>query len=238
MEARIFHADDWGMSRAINAGILRLAETGALRSASCLANGDFLEEGLGRLRELNVDIYLHFNLSHGRALAAPIAFPGHHRWMWRALKRQIDPGFVAAEFEAQLSRLKMAGAAVRGVNGHHHIHLLPGVSETVIVAARKHALPLLVLDDRSHLWSWLQTQWFLRRTQCAGVALERAAYLRARDLRSLARWRAKCGAARGRAMPLLVHPALWDDFKECGVTDKLREYRIWELNRVLGYLNA
>ena len=46
-----FAADDWGLSPAINLGILELARRGWLRSVSLIANAPFLHERLDELLE-------------------------------------------------------------------------------------------------------------------------------------------------------------------------------------------
>lgn len=233
MEAPIFHADDWGLSPAVNAGILELARRGWLRSASCMATEKYLETGLAELLASGATIYLHFNLTYGRALADGSPFPSHPRWLWKSLWQKVDSKFVAREVNAQLDRLEAAGARVVGVNGHHHIHLLPSVAAVVTAAmARRSLRRVLVLDDFSHPWSWLQTRLCAPR---AGVEIERAAYLRPWHLRSRARYFGKLRAARAGGRALLVHPAAFDDFESCGVTDSLREHRVKELEAILNY---
>ncbi len=89
----VLHADDFGMNRAVNAGILRGFREGLLTSTSLLANAPDVEWALGQWRELEAersasglpsartrrrlgdpdapfDLGVHLNLTQGRPLTA------------------------------------------------------------------------------------------------------------------------------------------------------------------------
>jgi hypothetical protein len=236
MEARIFHADDWGMSPAINRGILRLAELGRLRSASLMATEAFMEHGLDELlRHRNIRLYLHFNLTYGHPLTAPgLRFPSHSRLMRKSIAGGLSREFVAAELAAQWARVGNLGVPLSGLNGHHHCHLLPYVAGPVVEFLSERGGSLLVLEDRDHLWSYLQTKLF-RLCSTVGVPVEQCRYLRPRHLRSRGRLLRK--VAKAGQWPLLVHPAAWDDFSSSGMNDSLRSGRIDELNLIIEHLH-
>jgi predicted glycoside hydrolase/deacetylase ChbG (UPF0249 family) len=235
MEARIFHADDWGMSPAINQGILRLAEVGRLRSASLMATEKYLEHGLADLlRYKNLRLYLHFNLTGGNPLSAPgLRFPSHRQLMLKSLVGSIGHDFVETELQAQWDCLVGLGVPVCGLNGHHHCHLLPGVARPVLDFLRRSGGSILLLKDLDHPWSYLQTQWF-RLRYAIQVPVEPCGYLRPRHLQSRA---ALLRKVKKSVNPLLVHPAAWDDFASSGMVDPLRDYRIEELKLILEHLS-
>ncbi len=242
MKSGIFHADDWGMSPAINEGILRLAERGWLRSASCMTTAPFLDHRIDDLRRFaanGVEIYLHLNFTYGHPLSScseRIFFP-HKILLTRSLLRLLSRSAVTSEIAAQLERLVQTGLPVAGVNGHHHVHLLPGVSGPLqeLMLAKK-IERLLVVDDADHPPSRLQTRLFRRvGARHSGIQEVPCGYLTAKDLRSSANFFHKLEHG---ILPLLVHPALWNDFGESEMVDSLQEQRVADLKTIVEYLNA
>ncbi len=239
MKKTLFHADDWGLSKAINEGILELAREGRLRSASCMANVPYLEH---KSRELlafaraGVDLYLHLNFTYGQPLTMTHASP-HKILLLKSALGLLEAHEVRREIEAQFDQLLALGFPVVGVNGHHHVHLLPGICgplQTVMV--ERGIKKLLMLDDAGHTPSYLQTRIFqflggLKQ----GIEPVRCGYLLSRNLRTQEDFFRK---VQSGTLPLLVHPALWNDFAECGMTDPLRDARVHELKTIVGYLNG
>ncbi len=239
MKRALFHADDWGLSRAVNEGILELAKRGRLRSASCMANQPYLahrcDEFLALARK-GVGIYLHLNFTYGRPLTMARSIP-HKTLLLKSALGLLNEAEVSGEIEAQLGRLLALGFPVEGVNGHHHVHLLPGICGPLQTVMLRHGVKkLLMLDDSGHRPSYLQTRVFrLLGGLKAGIEPVHCGYLLARDLTSQRDFFRKVENGK---LPLLVHPALWNDFAECGVTDPLREARVRELKSIVEYLNG
>ena len=205
-----------------------------------MATTEYVADGLEELLSFsNVGLYLHFNLTYGSALSSPgLPFPSHRRLMLQSLAGRIDGEFVREELAAQISRLEQLGIPLKGLNGHHHVHLLPGVSGSVIaLLGRRPSAELMLMLDVHHWPSYLQSRWFLsRQPNLDLVKIKPCHYLRPRHLSSRDEMLRKISAAGGS--PLLVHPALTDDFDASGVTDSLRAYRVFELKSILGHLRA
>lgn len=245
---KVFAADDWGFSPGINDGILELAKRGWLASVSCVANAKFLMHGLKDLIECmkyGMKFSLHLNLTYGQpllgyqkvpSLCAGSGFASHRELMWRCLLGKLKRGEIAGEFKAQMSRLREVGIPVTSLDGHHHIHLLPCVARSLDDAlVREGITEIRVLNDPSHFFSWLQTQYFKAFILRKGPALVDCHYLRPRHLQTVHGFRRKLGKAAGR--PVLVHPALYNDFLASDMMDELRDYRVHELKTILKYLN-
>lgn len=241
----LFVADDWGFSPAINAGILCLAKKGWVRSVSCVANAPHLLSGLDELLAIaGLKFSLHFNLTYGRPLLALNRLTlsdGEFRslrWLiGRAYGKALPGTEITEELEAQLQRLLDVHIPVCGIDGHHHIHLLPGIADSVQNLVERHGLKRIrVMNDRQHLFSYGQSQLFQRRWCRSGmrVHFEPCYYLRPANLFDRAAFIQKC---RTHA-PLLVHPALMDDFARTGMVDCLREQRVFELRQILRFLES
>ncbi len=131
MRRIVLCADDYGLSCGVNRGIRDLLGMGRLSATSCMvvhpefeAEGPLLAPWFGK-----VDIGLHFTLTANRPLTALLR---------DAYLRHLDAVAVAAELERQLEVF----AAVMNrmpdyIDGHQHIHLLPGVREAVVGVARR-----------------------------------------------------------------------------------------------------
>jgi hypothetical protein len=135
-------ADDFGMSMGVSQVIARLAQTGRINATSCLTNAGHWRPSAPLLKELPdaVDVGLHFNLSEGEPLSADL------RRVWPQLPTlpglianahlgRLPLAAIAAEFAAQHAAfVETVGRAPAFVDGHQHVHHLPGIRELVLDA--------------------------------------------------------------------------------------------------------
>lgn len=135
-------ADDAGIDIARNRGIVDSIVRGVVGSISVLANGEAVEDLAARIgalpERMRPEIGLHLNLTEGKALAGPSEgltddagrFLGDKPSFWaRALADEIPAFAVHAETLAQLARLEALGLSPIRVDGHQHVHVLPGVRD-------------------------------------------------------------------------------------------------------------
>ena len=128
-------ADDFGMNRAVDEGILHLARAGRLGAASCMALGPSFPEQAVALREVDagggVDVGLHFDLTEGVGGQEPAV--GLGALIARAYLGRLAPAWVDGRLERQLDAFeRIYGAAPAYLDGHQHVHQLPGVLPRVI----------------------------------------------------------------------------------------------------------
>ncbi len=136
MTAPILCADDFAMTRGISDGILALAEAGRLSATSAMVNMPHwpaVAERAVALRD-RFALGLHLNLTFGAPLGrlpkfAPAGtLPPPDRVVARAVSRAIDAQEVADEIARQLDRFEtVAGVPPDFIDGHHHVHALPGI---------------------------------------------------------------------------------------------------------------
>lgn len=135
-------ADDFGAAPGISDAIVELATAGRLAAVSCLANAAHWPGAAPSLRGVaeRVDVGLHFNLSEGRPLSPELAriwpqLPALPRLIAMAHLGLLPRSAIRAEFETQLAAFCEAiGAAPRFIDGHQHVHHLPGVRGLVLDA--------------------------------------------------------------------------------------------------------
>lgn len=143
-------ADDYGQGAAVDRGILRLARRRRLTAVSCLTNGDAWTADAAALLALpgvadeSLRVGLHFNLTQGRPLSRELArhwplLPALPRLLLLAHLRAVPRSAVAAELRAQWQAFaQAAGRPPMHLDGHQHVHHLPGVREAVLALAAEH----------------------------------------------------------------------------------------------------
>lgn len=133
-------ADDFGLTPAISRGIAQLAQRGRLTAVSCLTNGSHWAGSAALLAELpaSVDRGMHFNLTEGEPLSAELRrrwprLPSLPRLIAAAHLRRLPLHEIACEWQAQWQRfIDGTEAAPRFVDGHQHVHHLPGIRELIL----------------------------------------------------------------------------------------------------------
>lgn len=144
-------ADDYGQSDAVCAGVLRLARRARLTEVSCMVNGrawPTQAQALATLPGLaqgTLRAGLHFNLTEGRPLSGALAalwpqLPPLPQLMALAHLRRLPMAALRAELQAQFEAFEQAtGRAADHLDGHQHVHHLPGVRALVLAQAASRA---------------------------------------------------------------------------------------------------
>jgi predicted glycoside hydrolase/deacetylase ChbG (UPF0249 family) len=149
----VVNADDLGLHPAIDEGILRAHRDGIVTSATLLATGCHAAEAVALARAQGLALGVHLCLSTRLACAAPasavptVAPDGRFRASWASFirdlaLRRVRLDEVARELKAQVARARELGAEVDHLDGHQHLHVLPGIAGVVQDLAREERLPL------------------------------------------------------------------------------------------------
>ena len=137
-------ADDYGLSESIDRAILRLAQAQRISETSCLVNAPRWQTAglelaaLPAVRQGRVRTGLHFNLTEGVPLAASLRahwprFPALQDLIVKAHLGRLPRAALRDEFQAQMLAFEQARGRPPGhVDGHQHVHHLPGVRDIVL----------------------------------------------------------------------------------------------------------
>jgi len=133
-------ADDFGHSRALSRTVVGLAQRGRLTAVSCLSSGLAWRESAPMLRCLpdNILCGLHFNLTLHSPSSADLRrcwpqLPALPALLLRAAARVLPLEAIAAEWRAQWEAfVQSTGRAPDFIDGHQHVHHLPGVREVIL----------------------------------------------------------------------------------------------------------
>ena len=127
-------ADDFGMNDAIDTGILSLAHARRINAISAMSQGPTFEDNAPSLRALKNSIGLHLDLTE----FAPGAPPSLLRLHTMAYTRRLDMAWIRQTISDQLDAFERGvQRRPQHVDGHRHIHQLPGVREALMDCLRK-----------------------------------------------------------------------------------------------------
>ncbi len=136
-----FCADDYGISPGVSHGICELAAQGRLSATGVMAGMASWPGEAGRLRELDgvLAVGLHLTLTDQRPLGAMPSLapagkmPGIGALIAHSLAGRLPIGEVEDEIIRQLDSFESHfGRPPDFVDGHQHVHLLPGIRRIVL----------------------------------------------------------------------------------------------------------
>lgn len=142
----IVNADDFGETPEITRGVVECLDAGVLTSTTILANMPATAEALRLAAERGrrMSFGVHLNLCEGSPLTSASTLVGasgrfrsKRAQALRAFARRLDPAEVERELRAQIARVAEAGVAISHLDGHKHLHQLPGVAAIVAKLARE-----------------------------------------------------------------------------------------------------
>ncbi|WP_050731009.1 ChbG/HpnK family deacetylase [Achromobacter piechaudii] len=129
--------DDFGMNADIDEGMIALADMGRISAVSCLSLGPTFADNAARLGARNIDIGLHVNLSEALdARAEPM--PSLSKLIVSAYTGRLDLNWVRTQLNSQFDAFEAAfGRAPDYIDGHQHVHQLPGVRDLVLAQLKQ-----------------------------------------------------------------------------------------------------
>lgn len=124
-------ADDFGMSEAVDDGILQLAHAGKLQATSCLVQGPEFARNAARLQQTPLQCGLHLNFTEAFP-AAGIILP-LRQLVLACWARRLPAARVHQEIVHQLDTFEdVMGRAPDYIDGHQHIHQFPVIREALL----------------------------------------------------------------------------------------------------------
>ncbi|WP_186327552.1 carbohydrate deacetylase [Paenibacillus sp. Y412MC10] len=144
----IINADDFGLSPAVNRGIIEAYRAGGITSTSMMVNMPGLADAVHAARSLpGLGVGLHFNLTYGRPLSDPAAVPSLVRengvFLDGKIRRSRNAADVAAELDAQWNRFLETSLFPTHLDSHQLLHQDdPVIYRVMAELACRHRIPL------------------------------------------------------------------------------------------------
>jgi predicted glycoside hydrolase/deacetylase ChbG (UPF0249 family) len=126
--------DDYALRPGVDAAVLELAARGLVSATSCLVGSPRWPAAAAALRAVdtsNLDVGLHLDFTESPFDAS--LRHGLGNFIARAYLRRLPADRLAREIRAQFDVFEQAmGRAPDHIDGHQHVHQLPGVRERVL----------------------------------------------------------------------------------------------------------
>jgi len=155
MKQLIVSADDLGLTRSTNEGILLAWKEGIVTNINFIPSGSAADDAIGLLKYNKVpEIGVHLALTETTPLTNPRLigslrekngrFPASHsNFLGRLLSGKIDIEHIKTEFRSQMDRAAQSGARITNISSHEHIHMIPVVLKVFIEIAKEYKIPYI-----------------------------------------------------------------------------------------------
>ena len=146
----IVNADDFGLSKGQNYGILDACKHGLVTSTTALVNGAAIDHAARISRRTpELAVGMHFVLTLGEPLSS---MPGLTRegklgkWIWQMAEEDSLPmDEIAHELECQYRRfIDLFDAEPTHFDSHHHVHMIPQIFPLVAEFAKSKGIALRI----------------------------------------------------------------------------------------------
>ncbi len=156
----IINADDFGWSRSVNEAVAGAHGWGTVTSTSLMTCGPALAQAVEICREnKRLGVGLHFTLTQAGPVAPPSQvrslcdtsgrFFSRGQLMARLFSGRVRPGHIRTELAAQMALVDKYGLSLTHIDGHQHIHVLPGILGPVLDMAAQRGLAVRIpLEQR------------------------------------------------------------------------------------------
>ncbi len=204
----IVNADDFGLSKGQNYGIIEACRRGVVTSTTALVNGEAVEHAAQLSREVpELGVGMHFVLTLGMPLSP---MPGLTRdgqlgkWIWELAEQGALPlEEIAGELERQFNRfVDVFGKAPTHIDSHHHVHMIPAIFPIVAEFAQRKGVAMRVDREARGVPDCAVTTTEGFSSAFYGDEIDEALFLKVLD----------DSAARGeKSLEVMAHPAFVDN---------------------------
>ncbi|CAM3746052.1 chitin disaccharide deacetylase [Parendozoicomonas haliclonae] len=144
----IINADDFGLTRGVNLGIIEACHQGVVRSATVMAGMPATEHAAELARQTPaLRTGIHLRLTAGAPMASNVSsLLGDDYHLQKQAAFWANTAMVSAEIErelrAQIDSLIALGFQLTHIDGHHHCHTHPLVAPVVEQLSYEYRLPV------------------------------------------------------------------------------------------------
>lgn len=195
MKQLIVSADDFGLARGINEGILKACREGIVTSINVIPAGYAYYDARSALKELNPpEIGAHLALTETSPVTSPGNIPtlvddngkfcgNYLTFLQRLISKKISREDIYIELTSQMERLKETGIPITSLSGHEHIHMFPDVLKIFIEIAKKYQVPAVRYLHGDRMAGYITFKKFYRKAVLAlfgksmGLAIRKAGLL-------------------------------------------------------------
>lgn len=207
----IVNADDFGLSKGQNYGIVECFRHGVVSSITALVNAEGIEHAAQLRHELpGLGVGLHFTLTMGKPLSPLPSLTREGvlgKWVWQmAEEGDLPLNEIRIELQAQYQRfIEIFGCAPDHIDSHHHVHMFKQIFPIVAEFAKEKSLPMRV-DRPLACQEGIDTQGVISSdgfdSQFYGDEITQALFLKVLD---------ESKARHEHSIEVMTHPAFVDN---------------------------
>lgn len=207
----IVNADDFGLSKGQNYGIVECFRHGVVSSTTALVNAEGIEHAAQLRHELpGLGVGLHFTLTMGKPLSPLPSLTREGvlgKWVWQmAEEGDLPLNEIRIELQAQYQRfIEIFGCAPDHIDSHHHVHMFKQIFPIVAEFAKEKSLPMRV-DRPLVCQEGIDTQGVISSdgfdSQFYGDEITQALFLKVLD---------ESKARHEHSIEVMTHPAFVDN---------------------------
>ena len=159
MKQLIINADDFGLHKNINLGIIAGHKAGGIKSTTIMAGAEAFNDAVQQTKECStIDVGIHFTLVASRPVLDASIVPtlitkdgtfenNYLLFIKKYFLGQISKIEIRAELTAQLQRALEAGLHITHIDSHQHLHVLPGIIDIVLDIGKKYNVNKIRIPD-------------------------------------------------------------------------------------------
>lgn len=142
----IVNADDFGLCKEIQDGIIKSFSDGIVTSTSVVVNGRAFKDGIQFLKDSGIDVGIHLTFTGGEKPIVGIIqglvddrgyfLKSYKSVIQRILLGNVDYIALENELSAQIKILLDNGIFISHIDSHQHLHMLPYVRDIIIKLAK------------------------------------------------------------------------------------------------------
>lgn len=153
---KIFNADDFGISRGVNAAIVKAHKEGILNSASLMINQKYAKEAINFAKEMpELEMGLHINITNEYPASDKNKIPllvdeygkfknGFVKLLFLSLTHPKELNQqIETEIRAQIIKYMKTGLELSHLDSHRHIHMIPIIFKIVRKLQKEFDVPRL-----------------------------------------------------------------------------------------------
>jgi len=187
MKELILNADDFGLTKGVNEGIIRGYREGILTSTTLMATALAFEDAVERAKENpGLGIGCHLVLTGGTAVSPPEEIPtladrsgrlpvSLAAFVVRVSSGSIRDEDIETELKAQVEKIRRAGIEPTHFDTHKHTHAHPRVMKVIGALAKEFGIARIrkPVENLRHSWKSMGRHAGTSPTQLAAVAAVR-----------------------------------------------------------------
>ena len=205
----IFNADDFGLTKGVNLGIIETFKNGPVRSTTIMAGADKYHHAVRLAKENpNLKVGVHLTLTGLNPVGGGYQTLTDEKGRLHSLVifgQRFKGGTICLEevereFEAQIKKVLDSGILPSHIDSHHHVHRLPGVADITMKLAKKYDIDKIRMGDKG----------LLRGETCDFRTTDGLEIGFFKDGVSIENLKKLIGNSKGNSVEVMVHPAVMD----------------------------